>query len=141
MKRLKRLLLGLLVSVLLCLPCFAESGDVTLTQSEFQTLKTALQMADKQLKESETEISNLKTRLTESQTLVTDLQTKSANLQVLLNEQDNQLETLETQLDSALKSLTKLKNATKLNNVILVIVGVIGIAVGSSITLLLVGGR
>ena len=148
MRSSKRFLLGLVVFALLCLPCYAVSGDVTLTQSEFQTLKTALQMADKQLTESENQISNLQNQLKESQeksmTLQTEclnLRTQCENLQAQLKMQDNQLTTLTTQLDSALKSLKMMKIETTLNNVILVVVAVAGIALGGTVSYLIFGGK
>lgn len=148
MRRSKRFLLGLVVLVSLCLPCYAVSGDVTLTQGEFQTLKTALQMADKQLTESETLISNLQEQLKVSQnksmTLQTEclnLQTRCENLQAQLKTQDEQLETLTMQLDSALKSLKTLKKETTINNVILVVVAVAGIALGGTVSYLIFGGK
>ena len=141
MKRLKGFFLGLAVSLLLSLPCFAEGGSVTLTASEFQTLKTALQTADEQLTKSENEIKSLQTRLKESQELVTNLQIRSENLLSLLNEQEKDLGTLTMQLDTALTSLSKLKKETQLNNVILIIVGALGIVLGGSAVFLLVGGR
>lgn len=148
MRRSEKFLLGLVVLVSLCLPCYAVSGDVTLTQSEFQTLKTALQMADKQLTESETLISNLQEQLKESQeksmTLQTEclnLQTQCENLQAQLKTQDEQLGTLTMQLDSALASLKKLKKETTINNVILVIVAVAGIALGGTVSYLIFGGK
>lgn len=141
MKRLEKFFLGLAVSLLLSLPCFAEGGSVTLTASEFQTLKIALQTADEQLTKSENEIVSLKERLKESQELVTNLQIKSENLLLLLNEQEKDLGTLTMQLDTALKSLKKLKNETTTNNVILIIIGAVGIVLGGSLVFLLIGGR
>ena len=148
MRKSEKFLLGLVVLVSLCLPCYAVSGDVTLTQSEFQTLKTALQMADKQLTESENQISNLQEQLKASQnksmTLQTEclnLQTQCENLQAQLKTQDEQLGTLTMQLDSALASLKKLKKETTLNNVILVIVAVAGIALGGTVSYLIFGGK
>lgn len=148
MRRSERFLLGLVAFALLCLPCYAVSGDVTLTQSEFQTLKTALQVADKQLTESENQISNLQEQLKMSQnksmTLQTEclnLQTQCENLQAQLKTQNEQLGTLTMQLDSALASLKKLKKETTLNNVILVIVAVAGIALGGTVSYLIFGGK
>ena len=141
MKRLEKFFLGLAVSLLLSLPCFAEGGSVTLTASEFQTLKIALQTADEQLTKSENEIVSLKERLKESQELVTNLQIKSENLLSLLNEQEKDLGTLTMQLDTALTSLNKLKKETQQNNVILIIIGAVGIVLGGSLVFLLIGGR
>lgn len=148
MRRSEKFLLGLVVLVSLCLPCYAVSGDVTLTQSEFQTLKTALQMADKQLTESENQISNLQEQLKASQnksmTLQTEclnLRTQCENLQAQLKTQDEQLGTLTMQLDSALASLKTLKKETTINNVILVIVAVAGIALGGTVSYLIFGGK
>ena len=141
MRKSRRFLLGLLVLLALSLPCFAVNGDVTLTQSEFQTLKTALQMADKQLTESENEIKTLKEKLAESETLASNLKLESENLLIQLDAQSKALETLTAQLDSALKSLKTLKTETKVNNVILIIVGVAGVALGGSLAFLILGGR
>ena len=141
MKRVKSFFLGLAVSLLLSLPCFAEGGSVTLTANEFQTLKIALQTADEQLTKSENEILSLKERLGQSQELVTNLQIRSENLLSLLNEQEKDLGTLTMQLDEALTSLRKLKNETKTNSIILVIVGAVGIVLGGSLVFLLIGGR
>lgn len=112
------LLASVLLLVLFSLSCWAEGG-VTLSESEFQTLRTALIQADEQLTRSEQEISRLQT---------------------LLEEQDSQLQTLMNQLNEASASLRKLKNATGWNSVKMVIVGVAGIALGGVTTWLLMGG-
>lgn len=112
------LLASVLLLVLFSLSCWAEGG-VTLSESEFQTLRTALIQADEQLTQSEQEI---------------------GRLQSLLKEQDSQLETLTRQLNEASQSLRKLKNATGWNSVKMVIVGVAGIALGGVTTWLLMGG-
>lgn len=141
MKRSGRFFLGLLALVLFCLPCFAEDGNVTLTASEFQTLRTALQMADKQLTESENLINSLQIQLKSATEISDNLRIQCDSLRTRLATQDEQLETLTMQLDSALKSLNKLKKETTLNNVILVVVGIIGVAVGGSVSFLIFGGK
>ena len=119
MRRLRKFLLASACLLALCLlSCWAEGG-ITLSDSEFQTLKTALITADKQLTQSEQEISNLKS---------------------LLDEQDSQLQMLTKQLDEASKSLQKLKNATTWNSVKIVVVGVAGFALGGFSVWLLMGG-
>jgi hypothetical protein len=45
------------------------------------------------------------------------------------------------QLDSALKSLKTLKKETTINNVILVVVAVAGIALGGTVSYLIFGGK
>lgn len=109
---------SVLLLVLFSLSCWAEGG-VTLSESEFQTLKTALIQADEQLTQSEQEIDSLKS---------------------LLKEQDSQLQTLTNQLNEASASLRKLKNATSWNSVKMVIVGVAGFALGGFSAWLLMGG-
>lgn len=104
--------------VLFSLSCWAEGG-VTLSESEFQTLRTALIQADEQLTQSEQEIDSLRN---------------------LLKEQDSQLATLTTQLNEASASLRKLKSVAGWNSVKMVIVGVAGFALGGFSAWLLMGG-
>lgn len=114
----KFLLASVLLLVLFSLSCWAEDG-ITLSESEYQTLKTALITADEQLTQSEQEINSLKN---------------------LLKEQDSQLETLTNQLNEASQSLKKLKNAVGWNSVKIVVVGVAGFALGGFTAWLLMGG-
>lgn len=123
-------------------------GGITLSESEYLTLKTALQMADEQLTKSETLIDSLQNQLKESreksmtlQTECLNLQTECVNLQERLKTQDGQLTTLTMQLDSALESLSKLKRDATKNNVIIFLVGIAGLALGGSVVFLLTGGR
>lgn len=119
--------------VLFSLSCWAEGG-VTLSESEFQTLKTALMQADEQLEKSEQTIGTLKTRLDESLT-------ECVRLTDLLKTQDGQLETLEQQLKTASESLRKLKSEATWNHVKMIVVGVLGIALGGASVYLIMGGR
>ena len=104
--------------MLFSLSCWAEGG-VTLSESEFQTLRTALIQADEQLTRSEQEIDSL---------------------QSLLNEQDSRLATLMTQLDEASQSLRKLKTEATWNSIKMVVIGVAGFALGGFSAWLLMGG-
>ena len=119
MRKSRRFLLAsVLLLVLFSLSCWAEGG-ITLSESEFQTLKTALIQADEQLTKSEQEIDSLKS---------------------LLKEQDSQLQTLTNQLNEASESLRKLKSGASWNSVKMVIVGVAGFALGGFSAWLLMGG-
>lgn len=105
---------------------------------EFQTLKQALIQADEQLTLSENQLENLRTQLGKSEELVTELRSQSQTLSLQLDRQNAQLETLTTQLDGAWTSLSRLKNATTFERVImwvtagvcLVVGGVIGYNIG-----------
>ena len=114
----KFLLASVFLLVLFSLSCWAEGG-VTLSESEFQTLRTALIQADEQLTRSEQEIDSL---------------------QSLLNEQDSRLATLMTQLDEASQSLRKLKTEATWNSIKMVVIGVAGFALGGFSAWLLMGG-
>ena len=99
--------------------CWAEGG-ITLSESEFQTLKTALIQADEQLTQSEQEIDSLRN---------------------LLKEQDSQLATLTNQLNEASESLRKLKSEATMNHVKMIVIGVLGVALGGASVYLMMGGR
>ena len=123
------------VSVLLLLSfSYTFCSEVTITESELNTLKTALITADEALQTSEKEIANLKTRLSISLT-------ESAKLSEMLKTQSNQLATLETQLKEASTSLQKLKNVNDLNYVKIYIAGALGIVFGGALMYLFVGGK
>ena len=113
--------------------CWAEDG-ITLSESEFQTLRTALTKADEQLEKSEQTIGTLKTRLKESLT-------ECVRLTDLLKTQDGQLETLEQQLRTASESLRKLKSEATWNHVKLIMVGVLGVVLGGTSVYFIMGGR
>lgn len=113
--------------------CLAEDG-ITLSESEFQTLRTALTQADEQLEKSEQTIGTLKTRLDESLT-------ECGRLTDLLKTQDSRLETLEQQLRTASESLRKLKSEATWNHVKLIMVGVLGVVLGGTSVYFIMGGR
>lgn len=141
MRKSRTFLCALVLSLVLSsLSCWAEGG-ITLSDSEFQMLRETLRTADEQLQKSESEMATLRIQLTESQSLSENLQIQCEGLVSQLRTQDEALVTLENQLDEALKSLTKLKREASWNNVIFVIVGVAGFALGSSLALLFIGGR
>lgn len=119
--------------VLFSVSLWAEGG-ITLSESEFQTLKTALIQADEQLKTSEQTIGTLKTRLDESLT-------ECVRLTDLLKTQEGQLETLEQQLRTASESLRKLKSEATLNHVKMIVIGVLGVALGGASVYFIMGGR
>ena len=110
---------SVLLLVLFSLSCWAEGG-ATLSESEFQTLRTALIQADEQLTQSEQEIDSLRN---------------------LLKEQDSQLATLTSQLNEASASLRKLKSEATWNHVKMIVVGVLGVALGGASVYLIMGGR
>ena len=119
--------------VLFSVSLWAEGG-ITLSESEFQTLKTALIQADEQLKTSEQTIGTLKTRLDESLT-------ECGRLTDLLKTQDGQLQTLEQQLRTASESLRKLKSEATWNHVKMIVIGVLGVALGGASVYFIMGGR
>lgn len=134
MRRCERFLWASVCLLVLSLAfCWAEGG-ITLSESEFQTLRTALIQADEQLQKSEQTIGTLKTRLDESLT-------ECGRLTDLLKTQDGQLETLEQQLRTASESLRKLKSEATLNHVKMIVIGVLGVALGGASVYLMMGGR
>lgn len=120
MKSLKKLFCGLVLLAVLCCPLYAEGDLITISISEFQTLKTALKTADEQLTLSAQEIQELKSTL---------------------NGQDRELETLKRQLNEALGSLKKSENAITFNGVKIIIVGACCLMIGGAIGYLIRGAK
>lgn len=121
-------------------PCFCTNEQITLSISEWNTLKAALIQADEQLTKSEAEIQTLKEQLQTSSGLVTTLRSQSQTLEAQLNVQNSQLETLTKQLNEAWTSLQKSKNAIITDRVIMIIVGTACLALGGVVGYL-IGGR
>lgn len=132
MRNSRRFLLGLAVSVLLCLPSFSEGG-VTLTDSEFQTLRTALTTADLKLTESENLIGTLQCQLKEQNMRLSTLQKELNDSERLCNEQQAQLKTLTERLTKASESLQKLKNERTGKTIKMILIGVACVAVGGAV--------
>lgn len=131
MQHSRKLLLGL-VALLLLSSLSLWAGDVVLTASELQTLKTSLTTAERKLTESETEIGKLNSLLNEQGIQLTSLQTTLGQAQSLCNEQAKQLQTLTQQLQTASVSLQKLKNETVVTTIKIVLTALACVIVGGA---------
>lgn len=127
---------GLAVFLVLCSASLWAEG-VTLTDGEFQALKTALMLADEQLTESEQEISNLQSLLKTQDGLLLDLKTELDKSLSLCNEQQAQLLMLTGQLETASTSLQKLKNEQTGKTIKMILAGVACLVVGGAVGVLI----